>query len=331
MGDMWQDMLQGEPNIWLSYEMVFFDEIPTTEEVIKLIRDAFKSGFVKQESIDSWENEGVENEANRIINKKTPYIRLSLTDRWLYYGSYYEEVIKLYPELRVIKYSEAKDYLVNESEEINDFTWVTDEPINPWLQYSMIIFDEEPTREEINNYIELALNTGRISNKEAWEIGREQDIDGILEYIRQDGGAVLKIDQWGDLQYADISYYNSSHNAIRYSQLANKNLNESEDDWDWARGPVFTNEFNIGDRIRVYNTGSESAFIEWLGMYGQPYLNGEYGKHIEGVVTDVGYDGFLTLAVDSSQINFPTDGHREDISSVDRSLKGLSISYEQII
>jgi len=114
-------------------------------------------------------------------------------------------------------------------EEMDDFDWMMG-PINPWSQYSMLIFDEEPTREEINHYIELALNTGRISNKEAWEIGEEQAIDGILEYIRRDGGAVLKINQWGDLQYTDISYYNSSHNAIRYSQLVNKKINESEED-----------------------------------------------------------------------------------------------------
>jgi hypothetical protein len=106
------------------------------------------------------------------------------------------------------------------------------EPINPWLQYSMLILDEEPTREEINHYIELALNTGRISNKEAWETGRKVDIDAILGYIKNDGEAVLKIDQWGDLQYADSDYYNSSHNSIRYSQLVNKNLNESEEEME---------------------------------------------------------------------------------------------------
>jgi hypothetical protein len=54
MDDMWQNLLQGEPNIWVSYLMLIFDETPTEEEVIKLIRDAFKSGILKQEAIIKW-------------------------------------------------------------------------------------------------------------------------------------------------------------------------------------------------------------------------------------------------------------------------------------
>jgi hypothetical protein len=126
--DMWQNLLQGEPNMWLSYQMIIFDEAPTEEEVIKLIRDAFKSGILKQEAIDSWENEGIEDEVRIITSRlrETPYLRIDLKDGWLYYGSYGYDISKKYPELRIIKYSEVKDYLINESEEGDDFAWVND-------------------------------------------------------------------------------------------------------------------------------------------------------------------------------------------------------------
>jgi hypothetical protein len=328
--DMWQNLIQGEANIWLSHQMIIFDETPTKEVVIKLIRDAFKSGLVKKESIDSWEGEGIENETNTIIRYESPYLRIDLEEGWLYYG---DKVSKNYPELSVINYSEAKDYLVNESEEINDFAWVMDEPVNPWSQYSMLIFDEEPTKEEINHYIELALNTRKISNKESWEEGREQDILRILRYIRRYGRAILKIDQWDGLQYAYRSYYNSSHNAIKYSQLINKNINESEEDeWAWAKESIFVDEVNIGDRIRVYNTGDEKAFLNWLGNYKQNYLNGEYGGYIEGTVTYESEDDFA-LSVKGKKyyanIYFPFKNHIESIESMD-DYKGLSLAYEII-
>jgi hypothetical protein len=332
--DMWQNLIQGDANIWLSHQMIVFDETPTKEVVIKLIRDAFKSGLVKKESIDSWEDEGVENEVDLIIRNVSPFLRIDLKG-WLYYGSYGDILSKNYPELRVINYSEAKDYLVNESEEINDFTWITDEPINPWSQYSMIVFDEKPTREEINYYIELALNTRKISNKDAWRItDREMDINSILNYIEDRGGVVLKIDQWDDLQYASVSYYNSSHNAIKYSQLVNKNLNESEeeDEWAWAKESIFVDEVNIDDRIRVYNTGNEKAFLNWLGNYKQNYLNGEYGDYIEGTVTYESEDDFaLSVKVKKydATIYFPFKNHIESIESMD-DYKGLSLAYEII-
>ena len=68
-------------------------------------------------------------------------------------------------------------------EEIEDFTWMIDEPLNPWDEYDMIIFDIKPTKEEINNYIELALNTKNPENKESWEIGRKEDLKLILHLL----------------------------------------------------------------------------------------------------------------------------------------------------
>jgi hypothetical protein len=127
--DMWQNLLQSEPNIWVSYQMLIFNETPTEEEVIKLIRDAFKSGLVKQESIDSWEDEGIENEANIIVDYAErgllPYLRID-TNGWLYYSVDPTDVINSQPELKTIKYSEVKGHNIKESEEADDFAWVND-------------------------------------------------------------------------------------------------------------------------------------------------------------------------------------------------------------
>jgi len=121
----WGNLLQSEPNIWFSYQMIYFDEVPTEEEVIKFIKDAFKSGLVKQEAIRSWELEDIRGEAkiiSRYAQKGTqPYLRIDLNNEWLYYGEYYSEI----PELRKINYSEAKKYQLKEStglEWLNDIT-----------------------------------------------------------------------------------------------------------------------------------------------------------------------------------------------------------------
>jgi len=120
---------QKEPNIWVSYQMLLFDEVPTKGEVIKFIKDAFKSGLVKKEAIDSWMDEGVEDESKVIyeaaLRGNTPYLRIDLNTRWLYYGEDYQYIISNYPELRKINFSEAKKYSINES----DFSWIDE--INP--------------------------------------------------------------------------------------------------------------------------------------------------------------------------------------------------------
>lgn len=120
---------QEYPNIWLSYQMLLFDETPTKEEVIKFINDAFNSGLVSSEAIDSWRDEGVENESEIIYNDaligESPYLRIDLNDGWLYYGTGYQYVVNNYPKLRKINFSEAKKYSINES----DFSWIDE--INP--------------------------------------------------------------------------------------------------------------------------------------------------------------------------------------------------------
>jgi len=118
---------QEYPNIWLSYQLLLFDETPTKGEVIKFINDAFNSGLVSSEAIDSWRDEGVENESEIIYNDaligESPYLRIDLNDGWLYYGTGYQYVVNNYPELRKINFSEAKNYSINES---TGFEWIDD-------------------------------------------------------------------------------------------------------------------------------------------------------------------------------------------------------------
>jgi hypothetical protein len=519
-------------NPWLEYDAIIFDKKPKKKKVNNYIQLALNTKNPSNKG--SWETNRKEDIESILRYTKNYGEAALMVDGYnnLVYAdpSYYDG-----KTINSIKYSQLVNKNLNESEE-DGLEWMM-EPINPWSQYSMLIFDEEPTREEINNYIELALNTGRVSNKKAWEIGREQDIDGILEYIRDDGGAVLKIDQWGDLQYSDAGYHNSSHNAIKYSQLVNKNLNESEesglgwmmkvnatpinmddewilvndidpsnidegieiqkylmnlgydwfvkgeglrqrkiytmhhyptkglrgdltyysdrekgiandtmeenknakiyywsevkptyikeseeemedpfkwvkeveppyvgmkfkiidpetpkivytirdmnethmyldwidpndykemknfrwpikhyldfaihgnievvndtiteseeDEWAWAKESIFVDKVSMGDKVRVYNTGSEEAFLYWLSSYRENYENGLYGKDIEGVVIAEEEEAFC-LSVKGyegdtdSTIYFPYKSHMEFLESIDEGYEGLSIKYEII-
>ena len=129
LGDEW-NWAQEEPNIWRSYQMLLFDEVPTKEDVKKFIMDAFNSGLVCQEGIDAWmwglgigrDVMGIVNDAE---NNLKPYLRLSLDDEWFYTGIEYDDILDRYTDLRPIKYSEAKNYLMTESED-NELKWIKD-------------------------------------------------------------------------------------------------------------------------------------------------------------------------------------------------------------
>jgi hypothetical protein len=335
-------------------------------------------------------------------------------------------------------------------EEIEDFTWMIDEPLNPWDEYDMIIFDQKPTKEEINNYIELALNTKNPKNKESWEIGRKEDLKLILNYFKKYGEAILNVDENNNLVYAEPTYVNrnpSRYNSIKYSQLVNSTIKESkeeddfdwardiepdlkvkindlreglrvkintnkedygvffrndlhyymeqsgggegtvrywstpdgnntwvtvewdnglrdtyrntyplheeydiysllmvidqplteseEDDWDWARGPIWVDEVNKGNRIRVHNKGDEDAFINWLGMYSDDYIAGDFGENIEGIVSKADEDEFtLEVVLRGSgfehSIYFPYKKQMEYIRMSNEEYGGLDLEYELI-
>lgn len=105
-------------------------------------------------------------------------------------------------------------------EEVDDFDWINDVPTNPWLVYDVVIIDVKLRNEEINNLIELALNSGRnIDNATDWEENREDDLGRIQSYYLS-GGSYLRIDKSGGLFYGskfDLSRYDT--NRILCSQL----------------------------------------------------------------------------------------------------------------
>jgi hypothetical protein len=107
-------------------------------------------------------------------------------------------------------------------EEINDFDFITNETINPWLDYDGIVFDITPSKEEVNSYIELALNTIKdISNTDSWETDRERDIDNIIRYQKRYGTSVLVVGIINrQLSYSDNKNgYSINTRWVNYSQL----------------------------------------------------------------------------------------------------------------
>lgn len=104
-------------------------------------------------------------------------------------------------------------------EEIKDFDW-TKGPFNPWLDYDAIIFDIEPTEEEVNKYIQMALDTREIANAHEWtEEERETDIEktinaSYLGLFKQNGEVIYS------LGYPINKAYKND-NSILYSEFKN--------------------------------------------------------------------------------------------------------------
>jgi hypothetical protein len=128
-------------------------------------------------------------------------------------------------------------------EEMDDFKWIMDEPINPWVEYNVLIIDTKLTDEEINEYIEMAINTVNIGNKDAWIVGRQEDINRIQFYTDEDAAVIYINPNNNHLQYSDLEWFNDNeawktefknYKIIKTSELKN-NLKESTDDLDWIR------------------------------------------------------------------------------------------------
>lgn len=62
---------------------------------------------------------------------------------------------------------------------------------------------------------------------------------------------------------------------------------KESDDLEWIKntgvrgGPA---DLVIGERVRVYNIGSEESYQTWLGVYLNKYKKGLYGEHITGTI-----------------------------------------------
>jgi hypothetical protein len=251
---------QEYPNIWLSYQMLLFDETPTKGEVIKFINDALNSGLVGSASIDSWKDEGVENESEIIYNDalkgESPYLRIDLNNRWLYYGQDYQYVVSNYPKLRKINFSEAKKYSINES----DFSWIDE--INPGGTICDTI-----------NYLSVG-DTIHVLNIQDWKnpgilhenlIAEVLEIDNCNEIMENNNSNDPTIlvhfkEKYGGFTSSWYKDFNSETNKeickdgrcmfllcgddgkeqkdVRITLLPKDYIKESEeDDWSWAKEP----------------------------------------------------------------------------------------------
>jgi len=209
-----------------------------------------------------------------------------------------------------------RDIIKRILKEANDFDWMR-EPINPWLEYDGIIFDIEPTREDVNMYIEMVLNNyieiynKQIGNADAWETGRERDIDQIIGYHKDTGGSVLAINRDGYLTFGDKQEYYGSRNLIRYSQLIEQEpLTESNDDWDWYETPLI-NPWELGYTGIDFDVDISSK-------------NEEIKKFREDVVT------LIELALNRGDISNVSDWERpfgEDVNTITDNLITTGTSY----
>lgn len=309
MDDVWQSLTQGEPNIWISYQVLVFDEEPTKEEVIKFIKDAFKSGLVKNEAIRTWELEGLEDEAETIYEysqKGThPYLRIDLNNGWLYYGEYYSSIDSKSSELKTIKFSEAKNYLIRESED--EWGWAKESKLS-------LPQNKKGLKEFIGWSFVWDISGKRIGD---WGYNGRQwliiNIKGNLVYYRDQetngnndisiGGFLNNLQNGG---WTMISPEGILFDPV-YNRTYNKNINESTGlEWMNDIVPENTDDFRVGDIIKVNNVSNEKAFLSWLGDYRNSYEGGDYGDYIVGEVIEVTEDSFvLKESKTRDEIYFP--------------------------
>lgn len=203
-------------NPWeLGYDLVFFDVVPTRKDVEELIEMVLTSHNLNRHNKKAWSKTDTRNAIIRkIINRanfKNRGVYLILTDDKLLWGSG-----PIVEEHNKINYSNLIETNLTESDE---WDWARGS-VNPWLEYDVIIFDIEPTRDEVNEYIEMALRTrDDIVNKDAWTIGRENDINAIINYQKKHNKSILGVDNSSSLAYSYDDGYFSNGSLIYYSQL----------------------------------------------------------------------------------------------------------------
>lgn len=108
----------------------------------------------------------------------------------------------------------------------SEFDWIGDVGVNPWLEYDMVIFDVPPSKDKVNELIEMALSTRKIGNSDSWETDRELDVENIINYQDSYGICYLTIDFIDNLSYGEkLNYFRLSgpvdELSIRYSDLFN--------------------------------------------------------------------------------------------------------------
>jgi hypothetical protein len=149
-------------------------------------------------------------------------------------------------------------------ESLDEFDWIRDtEPSSPHVPYSGMKFKIKDAEE----------TSGVI-----YTISDITDTHMIINWIDPSDGEYRENFRWPLKHY--FGFVDNGDVEIVY-----ENLNESENDFAWINDfeqPEI--KFKKGERVRIHNIGDKDAFINWLGMYGNRYLNGDFGKNIEGVV-----------------------------------------------
>jgi len=206
---------------------------------------------------------------------------------------------------------------LNESEEEKDpFDWIRDtEPHSPHVPKTGMKFKIKDVEE----------TSGVI-----YTISDINDTHMIIKWIDPSDGEYMENYKWPLTHY--FGFVNKGEIEIVY-----ENLNESEDDFAWINNIEQTEiKFKKGDRVKIHNIGSEKAFIEWLGMYGENFKNGAYGKNIEGVVLvgDSTSEFSLTLIKTGltpyiDEVYFPYQEKMEKLRG-DSRYEGLNLLYEPI-
>lgn len=265
-------------NPWeLGYDLVFFDKVPTRKDVEELIEMALTSRNLNSNNKKGWLKTDTRNAIIRkIIN------RANLNNRGVYL-IYDEDMDRLLwgsgtiaEEHNKINYSNLVE--TNLTESIDDFEWSwTKDPINPWLEYDGIIFDIEPRRDEVNEYIEMALRTrDDIVNKDSWTTRREDDISDIINYQKKYNHCILGVDSISCLTYGTSGGYYSNRRLVNYSQLIGMEpLMESDDPLQWIRDiqpPTFKDAV-IGQTYDITTKSNLFKAIKACGDNEEVYLS----------------------------------------------------------
>jgi len=178
-------------------------------------------------------------------------------DREVVYVSDGEETIMLdrkiaEEDLNNGRYVSCDNNFITESDD--EWDWARGSVINPWLEYDGIIFDIEPRRDEVNRYIEMALKTiDDIVNKDQWRIGRENDINSIINYQKKHNHCILGVDNTSSLAYSYDGGYFSNGRLIYYSQLIGMEPLMESEDFKWIQN---SNPIGIGSCIEMYRGGA---------------------------------------------------------------------------
>ena len=176
------------------------------------------------------------------------------------------------------------------------FQWIKDMPINPWLEYDGIYFDIKPSEEDIKLYINLALDSRSIENRNSWSDSTiKSGAIAIINYFKVYGSAVLGLER-GVLTYADKkALYHGTMKWVDYSKLINNSLVESEDPFQWIK------DVPAGIALRPNTI-----------YYFNPYLYGEEIRSIRDNITNSNRIKEFLLNNGKEKIKyFVTDGNLE--------------------